>query len=77
MTSESKLASLDPFVIVKKITKEVIEETIRAYAEENNGYWLKLYHFASKIDMSVFDKLQAEHEKHLKKLDELDRLENS
>jgi len=69
-----------PFVIVKKITKEVIEETIRAYAEEDNGYWLKLHHFAGDIDMSVFDKLQAEHEEHLKKLDELaelDRLENS
>ena len=60
-----------PFIIVKKITKEIIEETIQAYAE-NNGYWLKLYHFASKIDMSVFDKLQAEHEEHLKELDELD-----
>lgn len=65
-----------PFIIVKKITKEIIEETIQAYAE-NNGYWLKLYHFASKIDMSVFDKLQAEHEEHLKELDELDQLENS
>lgn len=65
-----------PFIIVKKLTKEIIEETIQAYAE-NNGYWLKLYHFASKIDMSVFDKLQAEHEEHLKELDELDRLENS
>lgn len=65
-----------PFIIVKKLTKEIIEETIQAYAE-NNGYWLRLYHFASKIDMSVFDKLQAEHEEHLKELDELDRLENS
>jgi len=64
-----------PFIIVKKLTKEIIEETIQAYAE-NNGYWLKLYHFASKIDMSVFDKLQAEHEEHLKELDELDKLEN-
>lgn len=60
-----------PFIIVKKITKEIIEETIQAYAE-NNGYWLKLYHFASKIDMSVFDKLQAEHTEYLKELDELD-----
>ena len=67
----------EPFIVVKKITKEVIEETIRAYAEEYNGYWLKLHHFAGDIDMSVFDKLQAEHEEHLKELDELDRLENS
>jgi hypothetical protein len=61
-----------PFIIVKKITKEIIEETIQAYAEEYDGYWLKLYHFASKIDMSVFDKLQAQHEEHLKELDELE-----
>ena len=60
-----------PFIIVKKITKEIIEKTIQAYAE-NNWYWLKLYHFVSKIDMSVFDKPQAEHEEHLKELDDLD-----
>ena len=65
-----------PFIIVKKITKEIIEETIQAYAE-NDGYWLKLYHFAGKIDTSVFDKLQAKHEEHLKELDELDKLDNS
>jgi len=60
-----------PFIIIKEINKKVIKETIKAYAE-NNAYWLKLYHFASKIDISVFDKLQAEHMKHLKELDELD-----
>jgi hypothetical protein len=59
-----------PFIIVKKISKEIIEETIKAYAA-GDAYWLKLYHFASKIDMSVFDKLQAEHIKELNELDEL------
>lgn len=27
-----------PFIIVKKITKEIIEKTIQAYAQEYNGY---------------------------------------
>ena len=49
-----------PFIIVKELTKEIIEETIKAYAEKNNGYWLKSHHFAKEIDESVFDKLKAE-----------------
>ena len=57
-----------PFIIVKKLTKEIISEAIQAYASDE-AYWLKLYHFASKINMSVFDKLEAEHEEHLKELD--------
>jgi hypothetical protein len=40
-----------PFIIVKKITKEIIEKTIQAYAQEYNEYWLKLYHFAGEINM--------------------------
>ena len=32
----------DPMIIVKKMTKEVVEEAIRAYAEDE-GYYLKLY----------------------------------
>jgi predicted nucleotidyltransferase len=61
-----------PFIIVKKLTKDIIEETIKAYAENNDGYWLKLYHFAGKINKTVFNKLQAEHTEYLKELDELD-----
>lgn len=30
-----------PFIIVKKLTKEIIEETVKASAE-NDAYWLKL-----------------------------------
>ena len=40
-------------------------------------YWLKLYHFAAKVDTAVFNQLQAEHMKYLKELDELDKLDNS
>lgn len=60
-----------PFIIVKKLTKEIIEETIQAYAKDN-AYWLKLHHFADQIDPAVFDKLQTEHIAYLKELDDLD-----
>lgn len=64
-----------PFLIVKEITREIVEEAVKAYAEYDDGYWLKFYHFAGDIDKTVFDKLQAEHTEQLKKLDELDKLD--
>ena len=60
-----------PFIIVKKLTKEIISEAIEAYALDE-AYWLKLYHFAGKIDTAVFNQLRAEHMEYLKELDELD-----
>ena len=60
-----------PFIIVKKLTKEIITEAIEAYASDD-AYWLKLYHFAGKINKTVFNTLQAEHTEYLKELDELD-----
>ena len=33
---------------------------IQAYAE-NDDYWLKLYQFEDDIDISVLNKLEAEH----------------
>ena len=45
-----------PFIIVKKLTKEIISEAIEAYASDE-AYWLKLYHFAGKIDTAVFNQL--------------------
>ena len=59
------------FIIVKKLTEEIIEETLRAYAEYNDGYWLKLHHFAGDIEETVFSKLQAEHIEELKELNDL------
>ena len=50
----------------------IIEETIKAFVEEDRAYWLKLYHFAGEIDTAVFNRLQAEHTKYFKELDELD-----
>ena len=61
----------DPFIIVRKLTKEIIEEAVKAYAE-NDAYWLKFYHFAGEVDTAVFNRLQAEHTEYLKELDELD-----
>jgi hypothetical protein len=61
----------DPFIIVRKLTKEIIEEAVKAYAE-NNAYWLKLYHFAGEVDTAVFNRLQGEHTEYLNGLDELD-----
>ena len=50
----------------------IIEETIKAFVEEDRAYWLKLYHFAGEIDTAVFNRLQAEHTKYFEELDELD-----
>lgn len=60
-----------PFIIVKKLTKNIITEAIEAYASDD-AYWLKLYHFAGKINKTIFNTLQAEHTEYLKELDELD-----
>ena len=60
-----------PFILVHKLTKQIITKAIKAYASDD-AYWLKLYHFAGKIDTAVFNKLQAEHTEYLKELDELD-----
>ena len=49
-------------IIVKKLTKEIITEAIQAYAEDT-GYWLKLHQFADSIDISILNKLEAEHRK--------------
>lgn len=59
-----------PFIIVRKLTKKIIEEAVKAYAK-NDVYWLKFYYFAGEVDTVVFNRLQAEHTKYLKELDEL------
>ena len=49
-------------IVVRKLTPEIITEALEAYAEDN-GFWLKLHQFASEIDISIFDELQAKHVK--------------
>ena len=60
-----------PFIIVKKLTKEIITKAIEAYASDD-AYWLKVCHFAGKDDTVVFNQLQTEHIEYLKELDKLD-----
>jgi YHS domain-containing protein len=55
-----------PFIIVKKWTKDIIEEALTAYAQEDDGYWLKFYYFSDEMNKTVFDELKAEHIKYLK-----------
>jgi hypothetical protein len=45
----------DPIVIVKKMTKEVIEEAIQAYAEDD-AYYLKFY--SAELDTKTLDVLK-------------------
>jgi len=76
-------------IIVRKLTKEIITEAIEAYAEDD-AFWLKLHQFASDIDISVFDQLQAKHIKEStefellcglddlkKEIDKLEKLDNA
>jgi hypothetical protein len=60
----------DRQIIVKKVTREVVEEAIKAYAEKDDGYWLKFYSFALNINPTVFDQLEAESIEEGKKFNE-------
>lgn len=52
-----------PMIIVKSLTEEIIVKAIQAYAAKNDGFWLKLRHFATELDVSIFNKLEAEDRK--------------
>lgn len=65
----------DLVIVVRKLTPEIITEALKAYAEDN-GFWLKLHHFAIDIDISVFDELQAKHVKELIECNLLSGLED-
>lgn len=59
-----------PWIIVRKLIKRVIDEAIKISMDDKpNGYWFKFYHFVYYIDISVFDRLQAERIKSYKKDD--------
>ena len=60
---QEKMNFVEPgltMIVVKQLTEEIVEESIKAYAEDN-AYWLELHQFADEIDISVLDKLEAEH----------------
>lgn len=42
------LLPIEPIIIVKKLTMEIIKQAIEAYAEDD-AYMLKLYHIATSI----------------------------
>ena len=45
-----------PFIIVKKLTMEVIEKAIYAHTQ-GNAHWSKLHHFSRSIKSGMFNKL--------------------
>jgi hypothetical protein len=51
-----------PFIIVRKLTMEVIEKAIHAHTQDD-AYWLKLHHFSGSIESDMFDKLQEDQDK--------------
>ena len=53
-----------PVIVVKELTKKTVTEAIEFYAEDE-GYWLKLCQFGDKLDISVFNKLEAQHREDL------------
>lgn len=46
------------YIVVKKLTPEIIEETIRAFVEENDAYWLKLFHISSYFDIETLNNVR-------------------
>jgi len=58
----------EPIIIVKKMTKEVVEKAIQAYAE-GNGYYLKFY--AAHFDTKTLDVLKNREIARNKFLDDL------
>jgi hypothetical protein len=48
-----------PFIIVKKLTMEVIKKAIHAHTQDD-AYWLKLHYFSGSIESDMFDRLQED-----------------
>ena len=46
------------YIVVEKLTPEIIKETIKAFIEENHAYWLKLLHISSYFDIETFHNLR-------------------
>ena len=53
-----------PMVVVKKLTKDIVTEAIKTYAE-GQGYWLKLCQFGDELNdelnIDILNKLDAEY----------------
>ena len=46
-----------PFIIVRKLTKEIIEKAIESYAKED-AYWLKLNYLSAEIDINILNEIR-------------------
>ena len=46
------------FIVVKKLTPEIIEESVRAFAKENDAYWLKLLHVSAYFDIATLNNVR-------------------
>lgn len=44
------------YIVVKKLTPEIIEDTVRAFVEKNDAYWLKLFDIGSYLDIETLDR---------------------
>jgi hypothetical protein len=49
-----------PYIIVSKLTDEIIQDAIEAFIDEDDDlYWLKLYHVAATLDIEDLDEILA------------------
>lgn len=64
------------YIVVRKLTKDILMETFQAYEEEDDGCWLNIHQFGDEIDKSVFEELKAKHIKRQIDNDLLDNLED-
>jgi hypothetical protein len=46
------------FIIVKKLTQEIIEQAIQAFPEEDDGYWSKFDYLSTESGMITLDTLR-------------------
>jgi hypothetical protein len=59
----------DPIIIVKKMTKEVVEEAIKAYVDDDDAHYLKFY--AAELDIKTLNVLKDRYIVRDKFLDDL------
>lgn len=66
-----------PVIIVRRLTKEIIEETLKAFVEHSDKSLIKVYHFANLyriFDPCIFDLIGATFNNRLGKLNQLEKL---
>lgn len=65
---EEKTNFIGPYshmIVVKSLTEEIIMEALQAYAARTDGFWIKLRHFATDLEVSSFNftQMEIDHEK--------------